>query len=99
MLSVRLVIIGIVVIIVPFFMLLLFKELALLMPVFNPAVCISVADDITQISVILVSSSSAFLRWSETACRVPMLTLLVDRLMTPCFVITVECEVHHDHCI
>jgi hypothetical protein len=43
MLSVRLVIIGTIVVIVPFFMLLLFKVLVLLMPVFNPSVCISTA--------------------------------------------------------
>jgi hypothetical protein len=64
----RLVIIGIVVVIVPFFMLLLFKALVLLIPVFNPVACISAADDVAQISVIPVLSSTAFLQWSETAC-------------------------------
>jgi hypothetical protein len=64
---VRSIVIGTIVVIVPFFMLLLFKALALLAPVFNMAVCISAVDDVTQILVIPVSSSAAFLRWSETA--------------------------------
>jgi hypothetical protein len=96
---VRLVIIGTIAVIVPFFMLLLFKELALLTPVFNRAACISVAYDVLQISIILVSSSAAFLQWSETACRVPARTQQVVKLMTPCFVMTVECRVNHGCCI
>jgi hypothetical protein len=67
-LSVRLVIIGTIVVIVPFFMLLLFKALALLTSVFNSASCTSDADDVVQISIILVSSSVMFLRWSEITC-------------------------------
>jgi hypothetical protein len=67
-LSVRLVVIGIIVIIVTLFTLLLFKALALLTLVFNPAVCISTTDDVVQISVVPVSSLAAFLRWSETTC-------------------------------
>jgi hypothetical protein len=95
----RLVIIGTIVVIVPFFTLLLFKARALLMLVFYPATCISTVDDVMQISVIPVLSSVMFLRWKETACRVPMWTLLVVNLMTPCFVITVECWVNHSYCI
>jgi hypothetical protein len=68
MLSVRLVIIGTIVIIVHFFTLLLFETLMPLTLVFDLAACISAIDDITQISVILFLSSVAFLRWSETAC-------------------------------
>jgi hypothetical protein len=98
-LSVRLVVIGTVVVIVPLFELLLFKALMLLAPVFNPAVCISAADDVAQISIILVSSSVVFLRWSETACRVLVRTLPVVMLVTLCFVITVECWVHHGCCV
>jgi hypothetical protein len=98
-LSVRLVVIGTVVVIVHFFTLLLFKALMLLTPVFNPAACISVVDDFTQISFISVSSSAAFLWWSETACRVPMMTLPVVRLVTPCFVVRVEHRVNHGYCI
>jgi hypothetical protein len=60
-LSVRLVIIGTIVVIVPFFTLLLFKALAFLTPVFDPVTCITAADDVAQISVILVSSLAAFL--------------------------------------
>jgi hypothetical protein len=71
-LSVRLIIIGTIVVIVPIFTLLLFKAFMLLAPVFNPVMCISAVDDITQISVIPVSSTIMFLWWSETASRVPM---------------------------
>jgi hypothetical protein len=34
--------------------------------VVNLITCISVADDIAQISVILIPPSAAFLQWSET---------------------------------
>jgi hypothetical protein len=68
MLSVRLVIIGTIVVIVPFFMLLLFKALTLLMPIFNLVVHISTANDVMQISVLPVSSSAMFLRWGDTSC-------------------------------
>jgi hypothetical protein len=61
MLTVRLVIIGTIEVIVPFFTLLLFKALALLTLVSYPAVCIFVVDDVAQISIILVSSSATFL--------------------------------------
>jgi hypothetical protein len=98
-LSVRLVIIGIIVVIVPFFTLLLFKALAHLAPIFNPVACISAVNDITQISVTPVVSSASFLRWSKTVCRVPVRTLLVVRLVTPCFMITVECRVNHGCCV
>jgi hypothetical protein len=98
-LSVRLVIIGTIVIIVHFFTLLLFEALVLLMQVFDLAACISAANDVAQISVIPVSSPVVFLQWSETACRVPARTLPVVRLMTPCFIITVECQVHHGCCV
>jgi hypothetical protein len=98
-LSVRLVIIETIVVIVPFFTLLLFKVLTLLELVFNPVSCIYAADDVTQISVIPVSSSAAFLRWSETASRVPMGTLSVVMLVTPCFILTVERRVNHGCCI
>jgi hypothetical protein len=94
-----LVVIGTIVVVVPFFTLLLFKALMLLTPVFDPITCISTADDIMQILIILVSSSTTFLRWSETACRVPVRTLPVVKLMTPCFIITVECHVNHGCCV
>jgi hypothetical protein len=65
---VRLVIIRTIVVIIPFFALLQFKTLVLLMLVFYPAAYISAMDDVAQISVISVSPSASFLRWSETAC-------------------------------
>jgi hypothetical protein len=62
MLSVRLVVIGTIVVIVPFFTLLFFKKLTLLMLVFDLEACISSVDDISQISVIQASPSAAFLQ-------------------------------------
>jgi hypothetical protein len=99
MLSVSLVIIGSVVVIVPLFTLLLFTALTLLMLVFNPVACISAADDITEISVIPVSSSVVFLWCSEIASCVPVRTLPVVKLMTPCFIIMVEHRVNNGCCI
>jgi hypothetical protein len=90
MLLMRLVIIETIVVIVPFFMLLLFKALMLLTPIFDLATCISIVDDVAQISIIPVSSSAAFLRWTEIACRVPVQTLPVVKLMTQCFIIMIE---------
>jgi hypothetical protein len=62
MLSVRLVVIGTIVVIVPFFTLLFFKKLTLLMLVFDLEACISAVDDISQISVIQASPLAAFLQ-------------------------------------
>jgi hypothetical protein len=102
-LSVRLIIIGTIVIIVPLIMSLLLKALTLLALVFDPTACISAADDVVQISVIPISPSVVFLRWSETAGRVPVLNLSVVKLMTPCFAVTVEGWVNHgyriQHCL
>jgi hypothetical protein len=98
-LSMRFDIIGTIIVIVPLFTSLLFKALMLLTPVFYPATCIFAVDDIMQVSVIPVSPLATFLRWSETASRVPVRTLLVVKLMTPCFIISVECRVNHGCCI
>jgi hypothetical protein len=92
---VRLIKIGTIVVIFPFSTLLLLKVLTLQVPVFNPVVCISTADDVVQISVILVSSLAMFLRWSETTSRVLVGTLPVVMLVTPCFIVMVECQVIH----
>jgi hypothetical protein len=96
---VRLVVIGTKKIIVPLFTLLLFKALTLLTPVFDLATSIFATDDVTQVSIIPVSPSAAFLRLSETASQVPVRTLLVVKLLTPCFIITVECQVNHGCCV
>jgi hypothetical protein len=71
-LLVRLVIIGTIVVIVPFFTSLHFKAVALVMLVFNPVTCIFAVNDVPQVSVILVSPSATFLWCSETIRRVPL---------------------------
>jgi hypothetical protein len=94
-LSMRLVIIGITVVIVPPFTSLQFKSLALLTQVFDLVMCIFAADDVAQVLVIPVTHSVVFLRCKETASRVPTWTMSVVKLTSPCFVITVECRVNH----
>jgi hypothetical protein len=65
-LSVRLVIEGTIIVIVPLITPFLLNTLTLLALVVNLITCISVADDIAQISVIPIPPSAAFLQWSET---------------------------------
>jgi hypothetical protein len=67
MLSVRLVAIGTIVVIVPFFALLLLKTLMLLMLIFDPATCISVVDDIVQVAVVSATPLDPLLWWSDAA--------------------------------
>jgi hypothetical protein len=64
---VRLVVEGTIIVIVPLITSFLLNTLMLLTPVVNPVVCISVVDDVAQISVIPILLSAVFLRWSETA--------------------------------
>jgi hypothetical protein len=98
-LSVRLIVIGTIIEILPFFTLLLFKALMILAPIFYSAACISVADDVAQMSVIPISSLAAFLRLSETASRVPVGTLPAVMLITSSFIFTVECQVNQGCCV
>jgi hypothetical protein len=98
-LSVRMVIRGTIVVIVPLFTSLLFKALMLLMSVFNPVTCIFAADNVTQVSVIPILPSATFLRWSKTSSQVPAWSLPVVKLVTLCFIIMVECRVNHGRCI
>jgi hypothetical protein len=73
---VRLVIIGTIVIIVPFFMLLLFEALVLLTPIFDLTMCISTADDVAHVEVVLghfhwhcyKSSPMWFICWRGLRC-------------------------------
>jgi hypothetical protein len=96
---VRLVIEGTIIVIVPLIMSFLLNALMLLAPFVNPVTCISTSDDFTQILVIPIPPSAAFLQWSETASLVPVWTLSVVKLVTPYFAITVEDRVHHSYCI
>jgi hypothetical protein len=89
-LSVRLVIEGTIIFIVPLITSFLLNALTLLAPVVNPVACISAANDVTQILVTLILPSAAFLWWSETAGQVPTWILSVVKLVTPYFTVTVE---------
>jgi hypothetical protein len=92
---VRLVVEGTIIVIVPLITSFLLNTLTLLTPV----VCISVVDDVAQISVIPILLSAVFLRWSETAGRVPTQTLSVVQLMIPYFAVTIEGRVNHGSCV
>jgi hypothetical protein len=89
-LSVRLVIEGTIVIIVPFIASFLLDAFSLLEAVFDSITCISVADNIMQVLVIPILPSAMFPQWSETAGRVPTWTRSVVRLLTPNTIIAVE---------
>jgi hypothetical protein len=65
-LSVRLVIEGTIIIIVPLITSFLLDALKLLVLVVNPVVCIYVTDDIAHVSVIPITPSVTLLQWSET---------------------------------
>jgi hypothetical protein len=66
---------------------------------FYPAACISITNDVVQVSVIPVSSSVMFLWWSETAGRVLTWTLTVVRVLTLRSIATFENWVHQCSCI
>jgi hypothetical protein len=89
-LSVRLVIEGTIEIIVPLIVSFLLNALSLLAPVFDPS-----ADDVMQVSVILITLLAAPLRWSEAASQVPMWTLLVVKFLTLDSIVAVMNWVHH----
>jgi hypothetical protein len=98
-LSVRLVIEGTIIIIVPLITSLLLNALLLLAPVFDPSACISTADNVPQVLVIPIMPSTMLLWWSETAGRVPTWTLPVVKLLTPVSVVAVVNRVHHGCCV
>jgi hypothetical protein len=80
--SMRLVIEGTIIIIVPLIMLFLLNALSLLASVVYLTTCISAVDDIAQLVIVLMTPSAMLLGWSEAACRVPMGTLPVVKLVT-----------------
>jgi hypothetical protein len=59
MLPLRLIIVGAIIVIVPFITLLLLVTLPMLVPVFNQAACISATDDVTQVAVVSTTPSTA----------------------------------------
>jgi hypothetical protein len=96
-LFVRLVVLGAIIIIVPLIALFLLCALSFLVLVFDPVACISAADDITQVAIVLTMPSAALLRWSDTAGRIPIGTLPVVKLQTPVSVLTVMDWICHNY--
>jgi hypothetical protein len=66
-LLVRFVIVGAIIIIIPLVALFLFHALSLSTPIFNLTTCISVVDDIAEVTVVPTTPSAAPLQWSDAA--------------------------------
>jgi hypothetical protein len=98
-LSVRLVVEGTIIVIVPLITSFMLNALTLLALVVNLVTCISATDDIVQVTIILIPPSVALLRCSENIGRVLMRTLSMVKLMTPYFTVTVKDQVDHGCCI
>jgi hypothetical protein len=98
-LSVRLVVEGTIIIIVPLVVSFPFDAVSFLEPNFDLSACISIVDDVVQVSIIPVSSVTTFLRWSETAGQVPTWTLTLVRVLTSYFVAPLKNLVHFGSCI
>jgi hypothetical protein len=98
-LSVRLVILGAIIVIVSFIALLLLVTLPLLALVLNLAACISAADDVTQVTVVFVAPTTVLLRWSDAAGRVPMGTVPVVIFVTLIFVLLAVDRIRYSCCI
>jgi hypothetical protein len=82
-LLVRLIVVGDIIVIVPFVVLLLLSALSISASAFNLVACISIADDVMQVTIMFVMPSGALLWWSDVAGRVPVRTLSVVILVTP----------------
>jgi hypothetical protein len=98
-LPVRLVVVGTITIIVPLIMLILFHALSLSMPVFDPVVCISAVDDVTQVTVVPPTSLATLLRRSDATGQVLVRTLSVAKLVTPVSVFMIVDRIHHGCCV
>jgi hypothetical protein len=66
-LSVRLAIVGAIVIMIPLIMLFLLITVPISVPVFDLAACISTADDVMQVAVVSTVLSAMLLWWSDAA--------------------------------
>jgi hypothetical protein len=98
-LSMRLVVEGAIIIIVPLIVSFLFGMVSFLASAFDLVMGISVADDVVQVMVIPVSPLVAFLRWSQTTGRVPSQILSVVRILTPHITATLGNRVHYGCCV
>jgi hypothetical protein len=88
-------------IIVPLIALFLLITLPISVPVFDPATCISSADDVAQVVVVSTTLLSMLLQWSHAAARLPMRTLPVVIFVTLVSVVMIvdwvcyRCSVQH----
>jgi hypothetical protein len=98
-LPVRLVVVGAIIVIVPLIALLLLITLMISVAVFNPAVCISIADDVAEVTIVPTIPSTTLLRWSDVAGQVSMGTMSVIILVTPVFVLLVMDWISYGYCV
>jgi hypothetical protein len=82
---------------VPFLAPFALGAVSFLASIFNPVTCISVANDVTQVSP--VSIPAALLRWSDVASRVPVCAWAVVMVLTLPSVSTHRGWVLNDSCI
>jgi hypothetical protein len=94
---VGLIVVRAIVIMVPFLTSFALNAVSLLVPVFNLVVCISVVNNVTQLSFIPISAMH--LQGSDAACRVPAWALAVVKSLAPPFVSVLESGVLHGRCI
>jgi hypothetical protein len=80
MLSVGIIIIRAIVVTFPFLASFLVDVVSFLIPVLDLAACISLADDVTQVS--LIPTLATLLRWSDVAGRVLVQTWVVVEILT-----------------
>jgi hypothetical protein len=103
MMLMRLIVEGTVIVIVPLLVLFMLDVALHLAPVYNLVACISIVYNITQVLVILVSSSAMLLWGSETTGRAPMWALAVVKVLTPHSISMFGNRVHHSnhvqHCL
>jgi hypothetical protein len=94
---VGLVIVGVIIITVPFLASFALDAVSLLALVFDPVTCISIANNIAQVPFILISV--VLLRGSDAAGRVPTWSLVVVTVLAQPFVSALWVRVLHGSCI
>jgi hypothetical protein len=98
-LSVRLVIVGAIIVIVPLIALLLLITHPISAPIFNPVACISAADDVSHVTVLSAMPSTMLLWGSDATGRVPMRRMPVVILVTQVLVLLVMDWIHYSCCV
>jgi hypothetical protein len=86
-----------IVVTVPFLTSFKLDTVSFLMPVLDLIVCVSVVDDILQVS--FIPTLATLLRWSDVVGRVPMQAWAVVMILTPPSISALRSRVLNDSCI